>query len=395
MKVLISGAGIAGLTTAYWLKQYGFTVTIVERVSHLLTDGYKLDIRGAALHVLQRMGIDEAIRAASAEIQSARLIDREGKTLQEMSGDDFGHRENDDVEILRGLLCQILKDQLPDVECIFGDVIQSITQFPNYVQVRFQHHEAREFDLVIGADGLHSNVRRLVFGEESRFSQDLGLYLSVFTVPNYLHLDRIEIQYAEIGRIAALWSARGETDMRACFGFVPPKPVDLHDRVEQEAMLKAVYQDLQWEIPKLLQLMPKATDFYFDAALQIVMKQWSSGRVVLLGDAAYCPSPTSGQGTSLALIGAYILAGELSLAKGNYQVALEQYEKILRPFIEANQALGAKAAKVMHSHERKDIFSWILKQLMRFVPGRLTTFLINRSTQRIQRTANSIELKDY
>jgi 2-polyprenyl-6-methoxyphenol hydroxylase-like FAD-dependent oxidoreductase len=395
MKILISGAGVAGLTVAYWLKRYGYTPTVVERAPQLLTGGYKIDVRGSALKVLKQMGIYDDIVAASTDMQGAILVDTNGLVINKMSGETFGHRIGEDVEIIRGTLCHILMSQVPDVEFIFGDSIQKIHQFSDHVQVEFQHHKCRKFDLIIGADGLHSNVRRLVFGDESRFSRELGLYLSVFTVPNYLNLDRIEMQYTELGRVATIWSTRGDNNAKACFGFVAPTNVDLDDLVQQQKTLKTVYEGIGWEIPRLLQMMPESTDFYFDAATQICMEHWSKNRVVLLGDAAYCASPMSGQGTSLALIGAYVLSGELASARQSHQIAFNQYEKQLQPFVKLNQQLGIAAANRMKLQEKNNLFIWLLKQLMRISPGRLIQFFINLSTWRISKVANSIRLKEY
>jgi 2-polyprenyl-6-methoxyphenol hydroxylase-like FAD-dependent oxidoreductase len=173
MKILISGAGIAGLTAAYWLKRHGFTPSIIERAPELLTGGYKIDVRGKALEILHRMDIYDAVIASNTDMQGALLIDKQGKVLHEMSGDEFWHRAENDIEISRGKLCQILMDKIPDVECIFGDVIQKISPSVNGLEVKFKN-EIREFDLVIGADGLHSNVRQLVFGNESAFLHNLG-----------------------------------------------------------------------------------------------------------------------------------------------------------------------------------------------------------------------------
>jgi 2-polyprenyl-6-methoxyphenol hydroxylase-like FAD-dependent oxidoreductase len=396
MRVLISGAGPAGLTVAYWLRRCGFLPTIVERAPSLLTGGYKIDVRGTALQVLRRTGIHDAVVAASTDMQGALLVDRDGKIINEMSGDAFGHRAGEDVEIIRGALCQILMDHISDAEFMFGDSVQAISQSSDCVQVGFTRNSPREFDLVIGADGLHSNVRGIVFGEESRFVRDLGLYLCVYTVPNYLNLDRLEMQYSELGRVAAIWSSRGDATAKACFGFAAPSvQIDLRDRVQQQQVLTDVYGGIGWEVPRLLELAPSAPDFYFDVAAQIHMTHWSQGRVVLVGDAGYCASPMSGQGTSLALIGAYVLAGELAAASGAYQTAFHQYEKELRPFVVLNQALGIKSANLMRSREVKNAFTWLLEQMMRISPGRLIEFFINRSTRRIHQAANSIALKDY
>ena len=161
MRVLISGAGIAGLTAAYWLQRYGFTVTIVERAPSLVTGGYKIDVRGTALQVLTRMGVHNAVVAASTDMQGAVLVDRDGKVINKMTGDEFGHRAGGDLEIVRGTLCQILKDNISNAEFVFGDSIRTISQDFDRIQVEFSKNSPREFDLVIGADGLHSNVVRV------------------------------------------------------------------------------------------------------------------------------------------------------------------------------------------------------------------------------------------
>jgi 2-polyprenyl-6-methoxyphenol hydroxylase-like FAD-dependent oxidoreductase len=189
-------------------------------------------------------------------------------------------------------------DNVSEAEFIFGDSIQAISQYSDRVQVEFTKNSPREFDLVIGADGLHSNVRGIVFGDESRFVRELGLYLCVYTVSNYLNLDRLEMQYSELGRVAAIWSSRGDANTKACFGFAAPSiHIDLQGRAQQQQVLTNVYKGIGWEVPRLLEMMFGAPDFYFDAAAQIRMPHWSQGRVVLVGDAGYCASPMSGQGT--------------------------------------------------------------------------------------------------
>ena len=296
----------------------------------------------------------------------------------------------EDLEIVRGTFCQILMDHIPDAEFIFGDSIRAISQSPDRIQVEFTKNSPREFALVVGADGLHSNVRAIAFGDESRFVRDLGLYLCVYTVPNYLKLDRMEVQYSELGRVAAIWSSRGDANAKACFGFVAPSVIDLRNRAQQQQVLTSVYQGVGWEVPRLLGMMPSAPDYYFDAAAQIRMDHWSQGRVVLVGDAGYCASPMSGQGASLALIGAYVL-GELAAASGAYQTAFQQYEKEMRPFVALNQALALKSANLMRSKEKKNVMTWLLEQIMRIAP----VLFINRSTRRIHQAANAITLKDY
>ena len=387
MDILISGAGIAGLTTAYWLRRYGFTPTIVERAPSLVTGGYKIDVRGTALEVLRRSGAHDAVVASSTQMQGALLVDREGNVINRMTGDDFGHRMGEDLEIVRGTLCEILMARLAGVDVIFGDVIASITQSGERVEVTFRDGDARTFDLVVGADGLHSNVRRQVFGDEFQYLRDLGMYLCVYSVPNYLHLERMEVQYSEVGRIAAIWSTRDHADAKACFGFAAgERQIDLLDRAQQEETLRTVYAGIGWEVPRLLDLMPQAADWYFDIAAQVDMADWARGRVVLVGDAAYCASPMSGQGSSLALIGAYVLAGELAAAGGDHDVAFAEYDRVMRPFIAVNQALGIQSAQFM----TQDPASAPVE-----LSGSEIESVIDRSTDRIADAANAITLKDY
>src|SRR5262249_9824045 len=212
------------------------------------------------------MGIHDAVVLASTDMQGAVLVDAAGKVMNQMTGDAFGHRASEDLEIVRGTLCQILMDHIPDAEFIFGDTVQAISQTPDSVRVELAKNGVREFDLVIGADGLHSNVRKIVFGDESQFLRELGLYLCVYSVQNYLKLDRMEMQYTELGRVAAIWSSRGDANAKACFGFAAPSHIDLRDRALHQQVLTNVYQGIGWEVPKLLEMMPSAPDYYFDVA---------------------------------------------------------------------------------------------------------------------------------
>jgi len=206
----------------------------------------------------------------------------------------------------------------------------------------------------------------------------------------------MEIQYSELGRIAAVWSSRGDANTKACFGFAAPSlEIGLHDRLQQQQALKTVYEGIGWEVPRLLEMMPTASDWYFDKAAQIDMPRWSQGRVVLVGDAAYCASPMSGQGTSIALIGAYVLAGELAAAPSDHLRAFAEYESAMRPFIETNQALGLKSSKRMRSGENNSVSGWFLKEFMRIMPGPVIEWIINRSTEQITKAANAIHVKDY
>ncbi len=394
--ILISGVSIAGPALAYWLNRYGFHTTIVERAPEPRYGGYKIDIRGAAVDVVERMGILPEVRAVSTGVRGASYVDSDGKRVANMDGDLFGGRQGDDVEVMRGDLTRVLHEATRGgTEYIFEDSITSITQDERGARVTFQYGEPRTFDLVAGADGLHSNVRALAFGDESQFVRDLGYYVSIVTIPNYLHLDRWELVHAAPGRTVNVYSTRSYADARALFMFAsPPLRYGRRDVKQQKQILAEAFEGVGWETPRLLKEMWKSQDFYFDSLSQVHMDRWSNGRVALVGDAAYSASPASGQGTSLALVGAYVPAGELAAASGDHAAAFARYQAEMRPFIEQNQALGPANVKGMVLRSPSQI--WIQTQVLRLLPYMpWRNAIIGRVTEAIHRAATAITLKDY
>ncbi|WP_346105362.1 FAD-dependent monooxygenase [Nonomuraea maheshkhaliensis] len=386
--ILISGAGIAGSATAYWLRRHGHMVTVVERASAIRTGGYKVDIRGAALTVVERMGLLDAVRDRSTDMRVATTYDAKGRVVCTLDADLFGGRTGEDLEIMRGDLNELLYDLTrDDVEYVFGD---SITGIAEDGTVTFEQAGPRRFDLVVGADGMHSATRRIAFGDEPGFTRDLGHYISICTVPNSLGLDREEAVHATVGRTANVYSTRRDRSAKALFMWSSePLRYDHRDVAGQKDLLARAMDGVGWRVPALLEDVREADDFYFDSVSQIHMDRWSRGRVVLVGDAGYCASPASGQGTSLALVGAYVLAGELSGDGG-----LEGYERELRPFVEANQALGPTNIKGMVSGSRAALwFQLRMMRLLPHLPGR--DRMIERITGPIARAANAISLKPY
>lgn len=386
--ILISGAGIAGTSTAYWLREHGFTVTVVERAPAIREGGYKVDIRGAALQVIERMGLMDAVRARSTDMRVATHYDTAGKPVATMDAALFGGRTGDDVEIMRGDLNELLYDLTRDeVEYIFDD---SITGIAEDGTVTFERSPSRTFDLVIGADGAHSNTRGLVFGEESRFARHLGHYISICTVPNTLGLDREEAVHAAPGRTANVYSTRQDAGAKALFMWSSqPLAYDHRNVAEQKELLTRAMAGVGWEVPGLLDAVRDAEDFYFDSVGQIHMDHWSKGRVVLVGDAAYCASPASGQGTSLAIVGAYVLAGELASGGG-----ADGYEREMREFAAANQALAEANLKGMVIPSRIALWFQIkVIKLIPHLPGR--DRMVERIAGPIHRAANAISLKNY
>lgn len=342
-RVLIAGASIAGPALAHWLAQYGAEVTVVERAPGLRPGGQAVDARGVAREVIRRMGLDEAVRAARTETAGARFVDEDGTVVQTFSAeDDGGDGFIADIEILRGDLSGVLHEATRDrVEYRFGDRVTGLTQDEAGVDVTFASGADRRFELVIGADGLHSSVRALAFGPHERYLRHLGHAMAFYTVPNEFGLDRWLLDCVVPGRSAGLRPIRDAALGMALFSFAATE-AELADRDPgtQKALLRTKMAGLGWLTPRILAHADAADDFYLDAVAQVVMDGWSAGRVALLGDAAFCSSPMSGQGTSLALVGAYVLAGELADADWRPAPAFAAYERLLRPMVEANQQVG-------------------------------------------------------
>ncbi|WIM93311.1 FAD-dependent monooxygenase [Actinoplanes oblitus] len=345
IRVLVAGASIAGPALAHWLRRRGAEVTVVERAPELRPGGQAVDARGVAKEVIRRMGLDAPVRAARTETAGAHTVDVDGTVLETFRAEDNGGDGYiSEIEILRGDLSQVLYDDTRDgVEYLFGDRIAQLTQDADGVEVTLAGGDRRRFDLVIGADGLHSSLRATVFGPHERFVRHLGLVLAFYSVPNEFGLDRWLIDYQDrgSGRSAGLRPVPDATRAMAMLSFPAPGfDIDYRDVAAQKDLLRERMAGLGWLTPRILAHLDDTPDFYLDQVAQVVMDRWSSGRVGLLGDAAFCSSPFSGGGTGLALVGAYLLAGELAAAGWDPAAGFAGYERRMRPFVEANQEIG-------------------------------------------------------
>jgi 2-polyprenyl-6-methoxyphenol hydroxylase-like FAD-dependent oxidoreductase len=339
--VLISGASVAGPALAYWLNRHGMRTTVVEKAAAVRPGGLAVDFRGSAMDVLERMGILDELRGHATGSGDATIVAEDGTPIATMPGEIFAG----ELEVLKTDLTRILYELTrAGTEYVFGDSITALTQVGDGVRVEFERGAPRTFDLVIGADGLHSRVRALAFGPEERFAHDLGYWFASFSLDNYLGLDRRGLSHVADRRGATVFASNDNAEARALFMF--PAPAAAPPRGDVEAQRRAIaeaYAGVGWEVPRLLAAMTAAPDLYFDTLTQIRMDRWSTGRVALVGDAGQCASPMSGRGTSQALVGAYVLAGELATAR-DHAAAFAAYERILRDYVEANQELGRHAA---------------------------------------------------
>lgn len=334
--ILISGAGVAGPALASWLRYYGFNPTVVERSPEPRTGGYAVDFRGPALAVLERMGILDEVRKYSTTIRDSEVVDTEGRHVVTMPSAIFAG----DLEVLKSDLTDILYELTRDTtEYLFDNSVTELTEDADGITASFEKGEPRRFDLVVGADGMWSTVRSLTFGDHAQYIRHLGVYNAIFRVDNFLNLD-YEGRACQLGngKSANVFSARDNTEGRASLYFGSELvDYDRRDLDAQKRFVAAQFAGDGWEVPRLLDYLAASTDLYLTPISQVRMDSWSKGRVVLLGDACMCASPLSGRGTSQALIGAYVLAGEIATAAGDYASAFAAYEGQLREYVKINQ----------------------------------------------------------
>ncbi|EAR23526.1 FAD-binding domain [Nitrococcus mobilis] len=346
MNVLISGAGIAGPTLAYWLARYGFRATLVEHAPRLRTGGYVIDFWGTGFEVAERMGLTPQLRHLGYDIQEVRTVDTHGDRRSGFTAEVLRDAmQGRYTSIARGDLAAAVYQSLgARVETLFGERISAIEQDAAGVQVAFEHIPARRYDFVIGADGLHSSVRALVFGAEERFEKFLGYHVAAFETEAYRPRDElVYVGYTRPGKQVARFAMRAD---RTMFLFVCASDgtENVADDAAARRFLHTQFDAAGWECRAILAAMDRNTELYFDRVSQIRMDTWSNGRVALVGDAAACPSLLAGEGAARAMTAAYVLAGELHAAAGDYALAFARYEEHLRAFLAGKQREAVKFA---------------------------------------------------
>lgn len=367
LRVLISGAGIAGPCLAHFLNKEKFAVTMVEKASGLRRSGQNVDIRGAGIEVIRRMGLLEQVRAANTTERGLLFVDEKNhaEAAFPSTGDDSFTAE---YEILRSELAQLLFQSVrDDVAARFGVSVTSLQQTAQSVLVKFSDGTSEDYDLVVAADGVGSRIRSLMLGRDD-FYDYIGLYCAYVTLPKSSNDSRWARWYNAPGGKAFLFRPDNHGTTRAAVTFladVDPKRQLSHD--DELAMLEKAIAGTGWESERMLRAMHKQEDLYCGPLSQVHAPRWSVGRCALLGDAAYCPTPVTGAGTTLALVGAYVLAGELNNAD-THGAAFENYEKLLRPFVEQRQKLPPGTPRLAHPKSKAGIYA--LHQLARLAASR-------------------------
>ena len=348
MRIAISGAGIAGPTLAFWLGKCGHDVLLIEQAPRLRTGGYIIDFWGIGYDIAESMGLLPPIRAAGYDVQQVRFVDGNGRTMGGFSTDVFRRITDGRFTSLRrsDLADMIYAALSGSVETIFGDLIAGIEDKGSLVRLTFDRARPRDVDLVVGADGLHSRVRELVFGPQRQFEVSLGHYVAAFEADGYVPRDELAyVSHAVPGRQISRFAMRGD---KTLFLFVFREEYLGMHRGESDggrkAMLRQVFADVGWECPQILAAMENVTGIYFDRISQIRMDRWTQGRTALVGDAAACVSLLAGEGTGLAIAEAYVLAGELTMSRGDHRRAFAHYQERLMPFLERKQASAARFA---------------------------------------------------
>ncbi|VVJ25095.1 Uncharacterised protein [Amycolatopsis camponoti] len=378
LSVLISGASIAGPALALWLTRHGCSVTVVERAPSVRPGGQAVDFKGATHRtVLERMGILDDVLARRTGGTDQTIIDAEGRPQAVIPGEFTGG----DIEIRRGDLAGLLYERTAaHCEYLFGDTITALTETADGVDVTFAHATPRRFDLVVGADGIHSNVRRLAFGPERDHVRFLGHYYALAELGEQV-ADGDAVMYNEPGRMAAV----GGPKASAFFVFASPElEYDRTDTEVQRKLVAAAYRDAGWRVPELIEKLPRAREFYLDSLARVTIGRYSRGRVVLLGDAAY-GNTLGGFGTGLAIVGAYVLAGELLEADGDHRAAFARYEEQMRGYAKVSQRGSAGPFLAPPSRLRIKLRDWTFK----------SRFLLRLMLKATDNFATDIELKDY
>ena len=342
--ILINGGGIAGPCLAYWLTKRGHAVTITEQSRELRIGGQAVDFRGPSIEVLDRMGLLEEVRANATNMGPLILVDERGEEVGRLPAEVF----SGELEIFWGDLARIVHEAVRDVvDFRFGVRVTALADHGDRIEATLSDGSRAAYDLVIGADGLHSGVRQLVFGPEEQYVTQLGQVFGFFDIENRQRLDHRGMAAMLPGRTAVLQATDPDKPARASFYLTDSNiHFDHRDTERNKQLFAERFSGIGWEVPNFVQALTEADQVYFDSIAQVHLNSYARGRVCLIGDAAWCASPRSGMGTSLAVVGAYVLAHELQSAGGDYATAFARYQQLLAPYVARCQQLALMSLKM-------------------------------------------------
>jgi 2-polyprenyl-6-methoxyphenol hydroxylase-like FAD-dependent oxidoreductase len=392
MKIIINGVGIAGPTLAYWLRKSGHEVLLVEEAPQLRRGGYVIDFGLLGYDIAEKIGLIPRLRELGYQVKEVRFVDRQGRTSASGAADDLARLTHGRyITLRRSDLAATIYDALDGmVETIFGDSVASIEENAQGVRVGFDHAPPREAALVIGADGLHSRVRQLVFGPDTGVEVSLGYHVAAFEVDGYRPRDElVYVLYGVPGRQVWRFSMRDDKTLFLLVFRDQYLPAESPANEEEcKAVLSQIFADAGWECGQMLAAMANVTGIYFDRVSQIRLERWAKGRTALVGDAAACVSLLAGQGSLLAMAEAYVLAGELRNCGGDYGAAFVRYEQRLMPWLRRKQQSAAKFASSFAPRTAFGIaFRNLVMRLMRL--RFVVDFFVGRELR------DQVELPDY
>lgn len=391
-RILVTGASVAGNTTAWWLSHFGFEVEVVEKAPSFREGGQNVDVRGSGREVLRRMGLEDAAFARRTSELGTEWVDEHNATIARF---EAGSSDNDsaptaELEIRRGDIARLIYEAVRErVTYRFGDSVDAVVQNETCAEVAFASGRRERYDLIVVAEGVGSPTRELLFPEENK-PRWMDLTIAYFSIPRQPHdTDYARVYNTVDGRGATLKPARD--DLLGAYVGIHKKPEGEHqwspDR-QRQFMLDQFARD-GWEFPRLREVMKDVDDFYFDVLRQVHMDRWSNGRVVLTGDAAWCPTPLSGIGTTLAIVGGYVLAGELA-RQSDIPSAFVHYEDVMRPFVKEGQNIPKIVPRMLWPHNAPELM--LMRGAMRVAGTRLVKKAFSSA---FARDSNRIELPDY
>lgn len=345
MRVLISGGGIAGLTLAYWLHRYNISSVVIEQAPAIRRDGYAIDFLGTGYEVASRMNLIEQLAAQQIPFEALLYVNNEGKPLARMDAALMREiTQGKYLGLMHATLEEVLYEALANqVEVRFGCSLTAIEPEPDAVAVAFNDGTSDSFDLLVGADGVHSNTRKLVFGPEEQFSHYLGYTIACYPLADRYHIGHFFQMYVKPGRAVAAYCTPYDGELLLFFMYKSAEQEHI-PREQRLGHLREVFHGMGWLTQQFLNDVSPTQNVFMDAVIQIHMPEWYQGRVALVGDACDCPTLLSGQGASLAMGGAYLLAAALRETT-EYQQAFRRYQQQMFDFVQAQQKNGRSFAK--------------------------------------------------